>query len=118
MLLRRLDENHDMTFGQGVGNFARDQEATAQAVRTRLLLLEEEWFLDTDAGVPWLQRIMVKPTDLPLAEALIKAEILGTEGILSIESFSMAFDRETRALVIGATVRNIYGSIQNIRIVK
>lgn len=118
MILRRLDENHDMTFGQGIGNFATNQEATAQAVRTRLLLLEEEWFLDTEAGVPWLQRVMVKPADLPLVEALIKAEILGTEGVQSIESFSMAFDPNTRALEIAVTVKNIYGSIQNIRVIR
>ena len=118
MILRRLDENHDMTFGQGIGNFSIDQEATAQAVETRLLLLEEEWFLDTEAGLPWLQRIMTKPTDLPFAEAVIKAEILNTEGIASVESFGMTFDRETRVLAISATVRNIYGSIQNIKVTK
>ena len=50
MLVRRLDPGHDMTFGQGLANYARDDEATAQAVKTRLLLLFNEWFLDTGAG--------------------------------------------------------------------
>lgn len=118
MMLRRLDPDHDMTFGQGLANYSRDQEATAQAVRTRLLLIEEEWFLDIEAGLPWLQRIMVKPSNLALTEALIKQTILETEGILSIETFNMTFDRNTRALTINTTVRNIYGSLQNIRVIR
>lgn len=118
MLLRRLDDKHDMTFGQGLANFSRDAEATSQAVETRLLLIEEEWFLDTEAGLPWLQRIMVKPSNLSLAESLIKQEILNTEGIDTIRTFTMLFDRNTRVLDIQATVTTIYGSIQNIRVIR
>lgn len=118
MILRRLDEKHDMMFGQGLTAYCRNQEATAQSVRTRLLLIEEEWFLDIEAGLPWLQRVMVKPANLALTEALIKQTILETEGILSIESFTMTFDRNSRALTINVSVRNIYGTVQNIRVIQ
>ena len=115
MLTRRLDPGHDMTFGQGLANYARDDEATAQAVKTRLLMLLGEWFLDTNAGVPHLQKIMVKPSNLPLAEALIKRTILQTEGVAELRAFNMAFDRETRRLTIDATVTNTYGTVANIK---
>jgi hypothetical protein len=118
MLVRRLDEGHDMTFGQGVANYARDDEATAQAVKTRLLLLFNEWFLDTQAGVPHLQEIMVKPSNLPLAESIIKRTILDTEGVVELRSFGMTFDRETRRLTIQATVANTYGTTANIKVSK
>ena len=118
MIVRRLDDNHDMTFGRGIADMARDDEATAQAVKTRLLLLKGEWFLDTDAGVPYLQQIAVKPANLPLAEAIIKQTILETEGIEALRSFSMTFDRDTRRLTIQATVTNIYGSVVNIKVTK
>lgn len=116
MLVRRLDEGHDMTFGQGVANYARDDEATAQKVKTRLLLLFNEWFLDTDAGVPHLQQIMVRPSNLPLAEAIIKRTIIETEGVAELRSFGMTFDRETRRLTIQATVANTYGTVANIKV--
>lgn len=116
MLVRRLDPGHDMTFGQGVANYARDDEATAQAVKTRLLLLLNEWFLDTSAGVPYLQQIMVKPANLPLVEAIVKRTILLTEGVAEIRSFGMTFDRETRRLAIQATVVNSYGTVANIKV--
>lgn len=116
MLVRRLDEGHDMTFGQGVANYARDDEATAQKVKTRLLLLFYEWFLDTDAGVPHLQQIMVRPSNLPLAEAIIKRTIIETEGVAELRSFAMTYDRETRRLTIQATVTNTYGTVANIKV--
>lgn len=116
MLVRRLDEGHDMTFGQGVANYARDDEATAQKVKTRLLLLFNEWFLDTDAGVPHLQQIMVRPSNLPLAEAIIKRTIIETEGVAKLRSFAMTYDRETRRLTIQATVANTYGTVANIKV--
>ena len=116
MLVRRLDEGHDMTFGQGLANYARDDEATAQAVKTRLLLLKGEWFLDIEAGVPYLQQIAVKPANLPLAEAIIKQTILETEGVEALRSFGMTFDRDTRRLTIQATVANTYGTVENIKV--
>lgn len=116
MLARRLDDAHDMTFGQGLANYARDAEATAQSVKTRLLLLNGEWFLDLDAGVPYLQKIMVRPANLPLAESVIKRTILETEGVAELRSFVMTFDREPRRLTIQATVVNTYGTVSNIRV--
>ena len=116
MLVRRLDDNHDMTFGRGIADMARDDEATAQAVKTRLLLLKGEWFLDIEAGVPYLQQIMVRPSNLPLAEAIIKRTILDTEGVAELQSFAMTYDRETRRLTIQATVANSYGTVANIKV--
>ena len=118
MLTRRLTESHDMSFGAGVADYAVEAEACAQNVKTRLLLLMGEWFLDTDAGVPYLQQIAIKPANLPLAQAIIKQTILETEGVAELRSFGMTFDRETRRLTIQATVTNIYGSVVNIKVTK
>lgn len=118
MLVRRLDDNHDMTFGQGIANMALDAESVAQRVTTRLLLLLNEWFLDTDAGVPYLQEVAIKPANLPLAEAVIKRTILETEGVLEIRSFNLTLNRETRRLTIAATVANVYGTTSNIKVTK
>ncbi len=111
MIVRRLDANHDMTFGFGAGNYARDAEAVRQSVRTRLLTHLGEWFLDLDAGVPWLDRILTKPADLALAESLIKRCIAQTEGVASIDRFALTFDRSARAVSIAAAVTTIYGPI-------
>jgi hypothetical protein len=54
MRYRKLDANGDYTFGGGSNDFlVNTPETVAQAVMTRLNLLQGEWFLDTTAGMPW-----------------------------------------------------------------
>jgi hypothetical protein len=114
MIVRRLDQNWDMTFGQGLSNYVKDQTAVAQAVRSRLFLLRGEWFLDVDAGIPYLQEIAVKPSNLSLAESYIKQEIIDTDGVQELTSFDMNFDPNTRTLNMAITVTTIYGTTENI----
>lgn len=84
------------------GNIAMvtDAHAIGQHVRQRLGAYEGEWFLDTTAGVPWLNEILGKAYDPAIAEALVKAEILDTDGVTEITSFSVGFDRRSRGLMI------------------
>jgi hypothetical protein len=116
MIVRRLDANGDMTFGQGLANFARDSEAVAQNVKTRLLLLLGEWFLDVSDGVPYLEQIFVKPENLQLTESVLKSRIVETEGVDELRTFELLFDRATRKVTVIATVTTIYGNEQTITV--
>jgi len=116
MLTRRLDSNHDMTFGQGLANYAKDQEAVAQNVKTRLLSIMGEWFLDDGFGVPYLSDICINPANIPLAESLIRQSILGTMGVKEITSFDLLFSHETRKLSIAVNLTTVYGTIENIKV--
>ena len=84
----------------GTGNLAvvSDAEAVGQHVRQRLKTYSGEWFLDTRAGVTWLDDVLGQSYDPSLAEALIKAEILNTDGVKEIASFSATFNKERREL--------------------
>lgn len=77
-----------------------DAEAVAIHIKNRLMTFKGEWFLDTEAGVPWLLDIMGKAYDPALAEAVVKAEILNTHGVVEITSFSVAFISNLRKLDI------------------
>lgn len=83
-----------------VGNLqlVENAEAIGQHVRQRLMTFEGEWFLDREAGVTWLTEVLGFKYDPIIAEALTKAEILNTDGVTDIESFSVRFDRNTRGL--------------------
>lgn len=83
---------------------AREAEAVGQHVRQRLQTFEGEWFLDTTAGVPWLDEVLGASYDPALAESLVKAEILETQGVTEITTFSVRFNRATRGLVIDEVV--------------
>lgn len=84
------------------GNLAvvTDAEAVGQHAKQRLQTYAGEWFLDTVAGMPWLNSILGSAYDPALAESVVKAELLDTDGVTDITSFSVRFDRSTRGLVI------------------
>ncbi|QJD54327.1 tail protein [Aminobacter phage Erebus] len=75
-------------------------KAVGEHVRQRLMTFEGEWFLDTTAGVVWLDRIFAREYDPALAEAVVKAEILDTDGVVEIISFSVSFEPTLRRLDI------------------
>ncbi|QIG74973.1 baseplate assembly protein W [Rhizobium phage RHph_I72] len=88
-----LDANNSLSLVQ-------DAEAVGQHVRTRLMAYEGEWFLDSAVGLPWVRDILGGLYDPILAEAVIKAEILDTDGVTDISSFSVSFSRQTRGLSV------------------
>lgn len=122
-LTRRLDLNHDMTFGAGLANFCVDAEATAQNARTRLQLIQGEWFLDVSAGISYLDNAYVtkaitdKPADLAFTEAAIQQEILDTDGVSAITSFESDFDSDARLFTVDATLQTEFGTTENIQVI-
>ena len=115
-IFRRPDGNGDMAFGQGLANFARDSEACAFNVRSRLLTIIGEWFLDTGAGVPYIDGVFARPVTLPLAEATIKRTILQTLDVATLNEFTMALDHNSRQLAVNCSLTTIYGDVKNIAI--
>ncbi len=106
-----LDPHTNDLFLRPNGELAvvRNAEAVGQHVRQRLKTFEGEWFLDTTAGVPWLDEILGRAYDPALAEAVIKGEVLDTDAVTEITSFSVRFDRQRRALeAFGLTILTEY----------
>lgn len=78
-----------------------DAEAIGEHIRQRLKAWSGEWFLDTAAGIEFTRYILGRPpSELPLAESIIKAEIAATPGVSEILEFSAAYDRASRGLRI------------------
>ena len=108
MRVRALDANGDMSFGHGQADFLiNSPEAVAQVVRTRLLLLQGEWFLDVTDGLAFSTAIAGYNTR-PTYDLAIRERILETQGVLAIESYSSARDPQRR-LTVSATISTIYG---------
>lgn len=100
-----IDQTTNDIYFDDDGNLVMVTKALAvgQHARARLQTFFGEWFLDTSIGVPWLTQILGQRYDPALAEAVVKAAILGTDGVTGITSFSVTFDRGTR----GALVRSV-----------
>jgi len=105
MIRRSFDSNGDYS----INSFIDQSAATIQAVTTRLRLFKGEWFLNLDSGVPWFQRVFVKPARLGEIERIIRSTILQTEGVDKLTKFDLVFDSSTRKLSVGFEGTTIYG---------
>jgi hypothetical protein len=116
MHVRKLDSNGDEMRGRGMANFHYGSRATAQRLECNLKVILGEWFLDANEGVPWYQDgtdvepiLGHMPANAAYAEATLKARILTTNGVASITSFDLVFDRNTRMVTINASGKDVDG---------
>lgn len=110
MRYRKLDENGDYVFGNGQQDFYKDSvEAVAQSVKTRLQLWKGEWFIDSDEGTPYLQGVIGKQST-EVINTVLRSRILGTDGVLTIDSFDSTIDPTTRKLSLSVSISTIYGN--------
>jgi len=112
MRYRELDENGDYAFGFGSTEFlVNSPAAVAQAVLTRLLLLQGEWFLDKTEGTPYSTLILGMGTKATY-DGAIRERILDTEGVTEITAYASQWNPATRALSVQATINTIYGQTE------
>ncbi len=110
MRYRMMDANGDYTFGQNGANFfVNTPAAVAQAVQTRLKLIEGEWFLDTSAGTPYNSLILGAGT-IGTYDAAIQGVILNSPGVTGIANYASTVDPITRKAVVTCTIDTQYGT--------
>ena len=102
MRVRGLDQQHDWTFGAGRSNYLGRSEAIAQCVKTALLSLYGNWFLDLTHGVRWPLYLRKNP-DLRAMEQELKRVILSVDGVIKIIEFDVSLDPNTRKCVVSVT---------------
>lgn len=109
MRTRRLDAAGDWTFGRGRESYATKSECVRQKVKTRLLSFRNDWFLNLEHGLDWLDNMARRGARLKL-EAQIRRCILQTEGVKTLTEFSTQFNAKTRKLAVYAAFTDIYGN--------
>lgn len=93
--------SHDLVLdAAGALALVTDAEAVGQHAKQRLMTYRGEWFLDTSAGLPWVQSILVRPFDAAVAASYVKSETLGTPGVTGILAFDATVDAATRGYLV------------------
>ncbi len=111
MIYRRLDSKGDYPFGRGKQDFIADTDAVAQAIKTRLLLLSEEWWEDQSDGTPLFQGVLGAsgtPDNLNAADLVVQDRIINTENVTEIVEFTSSY--VNRAYSIRCTVNTTFGT--------
>lgn len=100
MKYRRLSSTGDYTFGFGNNCFVSDTEAVAQAIKTKLSLLQGDYWEDLTDGLPFFQSI-AGSNDKAAIDALYQARVLETPNVSSISSFESALSNRVYTATIG-----------------
>lgn len=111
---RRTDSEGDYTFG-AKDNYIKDLDAATQAIKTRLTLLQGEWWEDLENGTPYFQHILGTSgsrESIQGIDLLIQERILTLQEVTSIEEFESNFDSENRTYSVTCKVNTIYGQAE------
>lgn len=106
MRVRRLN-GHDWAFGRGRADYVKDQAAIAQNIKTRLLSFKNDWFLDIDANIDWMNLLGQRGTE-KIIENEVARVILTTSGVVRINSLSL--QNKERRVIIEANITTIFGN--------
>ncbi len=113
MKTRRLDSNHDWTFGNSLSDYLKDAEATKQCVKTRILSFRNNWSLDLDHGIDWFAYFEKNPNRRAM-ERDLKNNISSVVGVLSINELGLLLDTVTRKLTVFVRYTDTYGNNETV----
>lgn len=113
------DENSDLIMPLRV---ARGTEAIAIMVRCTLKLWRGEYYLNRDAGTPWIETedgsvserdaILGQAFDPQKLQRVLRPVILGVGGgqlVSDVTQFRASFDGETRSLTVSCVAKSAFG---------
>ena len=88
MTVRRNTKDGDFTYGRGLRDYAKDEEAILQNLKTRILSFKNDWFLDVDAHIDWFDLLGRKGTQDEIKRE-IERVCISTEGIVSVDKIEL-----------------------------
>lgn len=115
MKYRKLDENDDYVLGSRGDMFHTGTAAVAQAIKTRLKLLVDEWWENTEDGLPLFEQILGAfggDDNLNGVDLIVQERILSTPNVLELKDFQRDFNIKTRKYTFTAKVNSIYGDLE------
>lgn len=91
-----------------------------QELTQRLQFLEQEWFLDLQAGLPFWDQIFEKGADISVLRRLYQDEIEATPGVKLVKELNLRIDKSTRTLYVDFVVNTDLGelTLDNLAIVE
>jgi hypothetical protein len=112
ILYLQLDQHYDPLFDPTTE--LSDLDAVAQAIQTRLLLFEGEWWEDLLEGTPLFQQILGyrrQTSGQDLATTALTTRVMGTPYVSAVTNVQVQFNPSTRGFNYAATVYTSFGTI-------
>lgn len=113
----RLDKNtHDLDISEGTVRFiTNNPEVVGQRLKIALLTKQGEWFLDTNAGLPYYQEFFTKKNNKPLIDQTIISYSARVEDVARVKDYSSTIGND-RVLSVNIAVETYTGDIVKVAI--
>lgn len=108
MRVRAIDSEGDWLLGHKA-----DSAAISQNVKTQILSLYNDWFLDFENGVRWFNYLSKNPNTDKMRDE-VKRQILSVKGVSSLEILNI--NTNERKATIEVQYRDIYDESQRLYI--
>ena len=96
----KLDNNGDFDLERGDFLLIDNDQRIIQQIKIRLLTWANEWFLDKDVGINYLDIFNEKQNTEALIENLIRNTISDIENVVSVDSVAVKKDNKNRTLTV------------------
>lgn len=110
MKYRALTPEGDYQLGATGQFLLNSPQAVAQAIKTRLMLMTGEWFLDSEEGTAYQTKILGYGTQ-GTRDIEVKQRILDTPGVLELLEYASEVQAD-RSFRVVARISTIYGQAQ------
>ena len=97
----------DFTFGRSLASYKTKSDAIAQNVVTRLRLFTDDWYLDVDSGIPWIELLGTRGNSDRIRREVEKS-VLQTDGVKSISKLEITEDSESRGISIALDYNDVF----------
>jgi hypothetical protein len=102
---------HDTAYDGVNQSVVSDRDQVKQNIKIRLLMIQGEWFLNSQIGLPYFEKILVKNPDFSAIDVMIKATIVDTPEVTGITAYSSMFNKTARRLSVSFQASTIYGNV-------
>lgn len=83
MIVAGLDKDDDWNFGRGLAVYKLNSEAIRQNVLTRIRSFKNDWFLDSEAEIDWINLLSQKNATAQILRE-VERVVLSTDGVVNL----------------------------------
>ena len=111
-----LDADNNIVINNFDFATVEENDRVKQMLLIHLLTFKNEWFLDTEFGVPYIENILTKPIDVPLIADILKSEIVKVADVTRITKFDIEVDAANRSIDVTFTVITTFSTINDLSV--
>lgn len=110
----KLDSTGDLDLSSlSIQILDTEESAVRQRLQVILGTFQGEWFLNTEAGIPYFTEPFINRPDKIAVDNILKTEIINTEGVVSLDKYTSTIN-SNRNLSVSFSATSETGEIVSI----